>query len=137
MPTKTKDEHTPTEAEQVRDAPIVEGDNTTNVSTPVSAEESAEDAARRELEERVTALFAEQFAGEEGEPAEGVTPWDAIVREQVLEADRLETTYRQTLAMKEANRTLLRAFAGMGKVPLDVADYYYKPTKRGRRRSEG
>ena len=124
-----------TEEQLVADAPIVEGDNTTNESATAPTE--GQDAEREALIERATALIQEQFGGEDGAPKEGVTAWPEHIRQVVLDADRLEVEYRQTLAMKEANRTILRAFATMKQLPQDVADLYYKPTKRGKRGQNG
>ena len=108
----------PTEAEQVAAAPVVE------TETPAPVDPAAE------LEKEVQELFSQQFGGEDRSPQEGVTPWDNMVREMAVEADRLQTEYERILKAKEDNRTLLRAFVGMDKLPEIVANYYYPPRKR-------
>ena len=103
-----------TEQKMVEEAEVVE---------PVQAEEP-------ELANTVRELIEAQFGGEDQEPTEGTERWDPIVREMVIEADKLETEYRSILQKKEDNRTLLRAFAGMGKVPAEIPEFYYPPRKR-------
>lgn len=109
------------EQQQVEDAPIVEAPPAPE-TTPVDPDDA--------LEAAVTALMAEQFGGEDNEPQEGVARWDDMVREMAVEADRLETEYRTILKKKEDNRTLLRAFVGMKKLPAEISRYYYPERKR-------
>ena len=113
-----------TEAEQVAAAPVVEQ------PTPDTPDAPSTTSTDEELKARVTAIMAEQFGGEDGAPAEGVTPWNDMVRQMVIEADQLETAYQQILKKKEANRTLLRAFRDMGQLPGDVCEFYYTTRKR-------
>lgn len=106
------------EQEQVAAAPVVEA--------PDPSPEQALQAA-------IDALFAVQFGGDDGEyvPTDGADPeWDTMVREQVLAADQLRIEKEAIFEKMEANRTLLRAFATMNKVPRIVADYYYNPRTR-------
>lgn len=108
-----------TEQDEVANAPVVE--------ETVDAVADSTDAI---LEARVQEIFSAQFGGEGNGPVDGTAKWDDIVREMAVEADNLENEYRTVLTKKEHNRTLLRAFAGMGKVPTEVPDFYYPPRKR-------
>lgn len=81
-------------------------------------------------------LVKDQFGGDDHEPVEGTERWDDMVREQVIEADRLETMKREVYAKMEANRTLLRAFRDMGKLPAEVVEVYYKTSARGPRKKK-
>lgn len=113
-PAHTPDPPMQTEAEQIAAAPVVEAPQT---QTIVSADEA--------LKARVTEIMSDQFGGEDGEPKEGVTKWNDMVRQQVIEADSLATQRESIYKKQEANRTLLRAFRDMEQIPGDVVEYFY------------
>lgn len=125
------------EQKQVESAPIVETPEHVSVKNTDKAKEPTEaEKAAAELEARVKDFIDKQFGGVDendegtGEPQEGVEKLPDFVREQIIEADRLETEYRSILTRKEANRTLLRALSDMGQIPTDVPSFYYPPRQR-------
>ena len=118
------------EAQEVAAAPVVKHVTVGKPLSPAQVARAVEVGKRAALSAQVTELFTAQFGGEDQEPTEGTEKWDPMVRELCVEADKLEATYRATLAAKENNRTLLRGLAGMGKVPAVVPDFYYPPKTR-------